>query len=69
MIERQRARRAAEDAAQAGVAIRLEPDHLRAGVATPAPMLVAPGRAGLLNRRHVVPAPETPLSLRTARGR
>ena len=61
MIERQVARRVEEDA-RAGVPIRPE-------VATPAPLLVAPGRAVLLNARHIVPAPDTPLSRHTARGR
>ena len=62
MIERQVARRVGADAAQAGGAIRPE-------VAKPALMLVAAGRASLLNTRHIVPAPEPPPSRHTARGR
>ena len=54
MIERLVARRVADGIADA--------------VAQPAPLLVGPGRAGLLNARHLVPAPDAPVDRRNAGG-
>jgi hypothetical protein len=54
MIERQAARMMADRAADAAA------ESVRPAAAEPAPMLIAARPTGLLNSRHIVPAPEAP---------